>query len=403
MKRMSLERIYGRREGRFLRDIFGSMSPIDPRGLSIMWRRAPDAGIHVCAYDPRGVSCLRSRLDAAAGASRGLIIIFVKGRQNLVRVSPDTGISGPGACAGPDGSTRGPAAAGTPGTPKSLDHRRMEQMGRVADFFRGRLSRYPETQYKDTSLAKAERVGVGLMHSLDFVGLEGLISRLQRRCGSSGTGSAPYFWRQMSKRLWPTCRDCSERCATTSTFRCRTRCLVVIILAAIRRGRRRRDPSFDTQEHRQGTRGVLAANASDELLDQLAQRASLAWAAYAPSSDQLQWIVARLPSPGDTFSVVVSSPSAVRVSKAIVKPAFCVLAHRRTRRCVLAIRGTHSLEDVVVDANHQPAHFPAARGDNGDGAGRDAKDDHKANDDCGSSNGGKDGPAGEGWGRQQWR
>ena len=365
-------------------------------GLSIMWRRAPDAGIHVCAYDPRGGVLSKTRLDAAAGADQGPIYIFVKGKATLLGLAPDTEYLVRVRALGPDGSTRGPASeVATVRTPKSLDHRRMEQMGRVADFFRGRLSRYPETQYKDTSLAKAERVGVGLMHSLDFVGFGGAYLKAAKtvwklRYGLGALFLAPDVEEAVANvsRLLRTVRNDLDISMQDAVFGC-------YYLMAIRRGRRRRDPSFDTQEHRQGTRGVLAANASDELLDQLAQRASLAWAAYAPSPDQLQWIVARLPSPGDTFSVVVSSPSAVRVSKAIVKPAFCVLAHRRTRRCVLAIRGTHSLEDVVVDANHQPAHFPSARGDNGDGAGRDAKDDHKANDDCGSSNGGKDGPAGE--------
>eukprot|EP00466_Bigelowiella_natans_P021704 jgi/Bigna1/84745/fgenesh1_pg.274_\ len=145
---------------------------------------------------------------------------------------------------------------------------------------------------------------------------------------------------------------------------------------ALRRGVRRRNPDFEAEEHGKGVQGVISSYCPDGLLREIRERVAEAWFAYAPSAAALQWMARRNPIPvahsplfcfsagndghdqGDPYEVVASSSASVRISKALVKPAYALLAHRRTKRLVITIRGTNSFEDVIVDARHKPVPFP---------------------------------------------
>jgi len=250
-----------------------------------------------------------------------------------------------------------------------------EGQERVKLFFEGKLRPYPEDKYQDTTIDKAGRVGLGIMHTLDFMGFGGAYVKTAKLIYKARHGlGALLLAPDVEDAVTNLSRLLSEARAQLN-FSVQDAVFGSYYIMAIRRGTRRRNPDYEADEHTDGVRGVLKSRCPDEILNEMRTRVAMAWFAYAPTSPALQWMCRRYPRPGDPFEVIISSPTAVRISKALVKPAYALLAHRRQKRLVLTLRGTNSFEDVIVDARHAPVPFSISRNSGVQREGEEEKED----------------------------
>jgi len=240
-----------------------------------------------------------------------------------------------------------------------LQQEATDAKARVDAYFAGRMKPYPEDSYQDTSYDKAGRVGLGIMHTLDFVGFGGAYVKTAKFLWRARHGLGALLLAQDVEEAVTNLSRLLNEAREQLKFSVQDAIFGSYYIMALRRGERRRNPDFRHEEHKSGLPGILAEDCPDEFFDSLESRMALAWLSYAPTRSSIQWVCRRHPKPGDPFEVILSSPSSVRVAKALVKPAYALLAHRRSKRVVLSIRGTNSFEDVIVDASHKPAPFPS--------------------------------------------
>eukprot|EP00949_MAST-11_sp_MAST-11-sp1_P002485 g2485.t1 len=237
---------------------------------------------------------------------------------------------------------------------------------RLEAFLSGNMEPFPQDYTQDQLVDKAERVMTAVVEvaSLAVGGKAGMFAKLAKRAWQVRKyGIMAVIFSEDLQQVVMTLSMLASAAAKDLKLTNQDLTIGLYYLLWLRCKDRKAFPDSQLDEHSAGVTGVLEAESSASILEELSWHMPLAFYAYETSPSSVQWLVNKYPSRSggaDSFKLIASVARAHRVaegdagavaekSKPVFVPAFHLMANTSRKIAVLSVRGTKQLEDWFAD------------------------------------------------------